>query len=202
MNDNNNPLSALRDDVFAHVSTEALVDYCDGALGKAEAAEVADHIDMCAQCAKLARNYREGLASSTGFDPITGDRLQLDAEWDVSKIPALTSLPAADFALQAAAPTVAGGGEQDFDKSGLRVKLSLINNQLRAIVRRGLQPVAEAEVRLELRGERHDSKDFDLYAWATTDADGAADLGSFRRFPSFPNGHRFVLGIVLPKPRD
>ncbi len=196
MSKNDNPLSSLRDDVLAHVSTEALVDYYDGALGEAEAADVADHIDMCAQCAKLARNYREGLASSTGFDPVTGERFPLDAEWLVSKIPALAPAQAVDFALQAAAPRTAG--EEDFAGSGLRVTLALVNNQLRAVVRRELQPIADAEVRLELRGGQADSKDFDLYAWATTDADGAADLGPFRRVNSFPGGHRFVLGIVLP----
>lgn len=198
MTDNNNPLSSLRDDVLAHVSTEALVDYYDDALGETEAADVADHIDMCAQCAKLARNYRQGLASSTGFDPVTGERFPLDAEWLVSQIPALAPVQAVDFALQAAAPRIVG--EEDFTGSGLRVTLAIVNNQLRALVRRELQPVADAEVRLELRGGQPESKDFDLYACATTDADGAADLGSFRRFPSFPNGHRFVLGIVLPKP--
>lgn len=200
MTNSNDPLSSLRDDVLGHVSTEALVDYFDGVLSHVDAAEVADHIDVCSQCAKLAKNYRKGLASSTGFDPITGDRFPLDAEWTVSKIPALAPVHAADFARQAAAPTARG--EQDFESGGLRVKLAVINNHLQAIVRRELQPVADAEVRLELRGEPAGSRDFDLYALATTDANGEAGLGPFRRFQSFLNGHRFVLGIVLPKQRD
>jgi len=196
MRDPNLPLASLRDEVLAHVTTEALCDYYDGALSEADAIYVVEHLDICAECATLSSRYRAGLTSSTGFDPITRERYRLDASWEVSAIPAFMPLRAADFGLQAAAASVAG--HQDFEQSGIEVKIAIVNNQVRAIVRKGDQPIVDAEVRLELRGEALDSTDFDLYACGTTDADGLADLGSYRRFRSFPNGHRFVLGVVLP----